>query len=92
MKISAVTLSFLLTLVSARSLGVQTQKRGIHRTFGKREVPQEHSHEKFLTAVGTSLDLNNPDKIDDPVFGLLGAAVRTLLEFPQYCFCSGGTN
>ncbi|KAK0487447.1 hypothetical protein IW261DRAFT_1447904 [Armillaria novae-zelandiae] len=40
----------------------------------RREVPQEHSHEQFLTTVGTSLALNNPDNIQDPVFGLLGNA------------------
>ena len=39
-----------------------------------REVPQEHSHEKFLTSVRTSLNTNNPDGIVDPVFGLLGNA------------------
>ncbi|PBK97692.1 hypothetical protein ARMGADRAFT_1052187 [Armillaria gallica] len=40
----------------------------------RREVPQEHSHEQFLTTVGASLALNNPDNIQDPVFGLLGNA------------------
>jgi hypothetical protein len=40
----------------------------------RREVPQEHSHEPFLTSVRTSLALNNPDGIVDPVFGLLGDA------------------
>jgi len=40
----------------------------------RREVPQEHSHEPFLTSVRTSLALNNPDQISDPVFGLLGNA------------------
>jgi hypothetical protein len=39
-----------------------------------REVPQEHSHEKFLTSVRTSLNINNPDGIVDPIFGLLGNA------------------
>ena len=34
----------------------------------------EHSHEKFLAAVRTSLNLDNPDQILDPVFGLLGNA------------------
>ena len=53
-----------LSLVSARPLGVQ-----------KREVPQEHSHNQFLDTVRTSLDLNNPAGIVDPVFGLLGDAV-----------------
>lgn len=40
----------------------------------KREVPQEHSHEAILRALKPVLDLNNPDGILDPVFGLLGAA------------------
>lgn len=39
-----------------------------------REVPQEHSHERFLTGVRTNLNLDNPDEIQDPVFGLLGNA------------------
>ena len=39
-----------------------------------REVPQEHSHNVFLDSVRTSLAANNPDKIQDPVFGLLGNA------------------
>ncbi|KAJ8509244.1 hypothetical protein ONZ45_g8564 [Pleurotus djamor] len=40
----------------------------------RREVPQEHSHEAILRAVRTTLNLNNPDGIIDPVFGLLGNA------------------
>ncbi|KAJ8455267.1 hypothetical protein ONZ51_g12545 [Trametes cubensis] len=40
----------------------------------RREVPQEHSHEPILTKVRQSLNLNNPDKIQDPVFALLGDA------------------
>lgn len=40
-----------------------------------REVPQEHSHEKILTSVASSLNLNNPAGIKDPVFALLGNAV-----------------
>ncbi|KAL5512827.1 hypothetical protein ACEPAG_3093 [Sanghuangporus baumii] len=43
-------------------------------SFFRREVPQEHSHEKFLTSVRTSLNKNNPDEIVDPVFSLLGNA------------------
>lgn len=39
-----------------------------------REVPQEHSHEHFLDLVRTSLNINNPKGIKDPVFGLLGNA------------------
>jgi hypothetical protein len=41
-----------------------------------REVPQELSHQAILTSVTKSLNLNNPDKIVDPVFGLLGNEVR----------------
>ncbi|KAH7411432.1 hypothetical protein BKA64DRAFT_639068 [Cadophora sp. MPI-SDFR-AT-0126] len=40
----------------------------------RREVPQEQSHAKFLTSVRASLNLDNPDEIVDPVFGLLGNA------------------
>ncbi|KAJ7780580.1 hypothetical protein DFH07DRAFT_729088 [Mycena maculata] len=40
----------------------------------RREVPQEHSHQQFLTTVQTSLSTNNPDGIVDSVFGLLGDA------------------
>ncbi|KAJ7644078.1 hypothetical protein FB45DRAFT_735408 [Roridomyces roridus] len=40
----------------------------------RREVPQEHSHQQFLTTVQASLVLNNPDNIQDSVFGLLGNA------------------
>ncbi|KAF8908899.1 hypothetical protein CPB84DRAFT_1843261 [Gymnopilus junonius] len=40
----------------------------------RREVPQEHSHNQFLATVRNSLNLNNPDNILDPVFGLLGNA------------------
>ena len=44
----------------------------------RREVPQEHSHEAILRAVRTSLNLNNPAGITDPVFSLLGdAAAKT---------------
>lgn len=40
----------------------------------KREVPQEHSHRNVILAVNTLLQQNNPDNIQDAVFGLLGAA------------------
>lgn len=45
-----------------------------HRSLATREVPQEHSHEKFLRLTNTALKLDNPDEIQDAVFGLLGAA------------------
>lgn len=40
----------------------------------KREVPQEHSHRNVILAVNTLLAQNNPENIQDAVFGLLGAA------------------
>ncbi|RKF74747.1 hypothetical protein GcM1_238138 [Golovinomyces cichoracearum] len=40
----------------------------------EREVPQEHSHEQILAKVRETLNLNNPDKIQDPTFALLGDA------------------
>ncbi|KAL5615660.1 hypothetical protein BROUX41_005693 [Berkeleyomyces rouxiae] len=42
------------------------------KVIAAREVPQEHSHNVFLDIVRTSLNLNNPLGIVDPVFGLLG--------------------
>jgi len=59
---ATLSLFALLALTSARPTA----------NVAKREVPQEHSHEKFLTSVRASLNLDNPDKIGDPIFGLLG--------------------
>lgn len=44
------------------------------RGIEAREVPQEHSHNRFLDGVRVNLNLNNPAGIQDPVFGLLGNA------------------
>lgn len=43
-----------------------------------REVPQEHSHNTFLDGVRVSLNIDNPDGIQDPVFGLLGDAAAVV--------------
>lgn len=66
MKTQVFAVASLMTLASARPFSSSR--------ILAREVPQEHSHEEFLTSVGTSLNLNNPDGIVDPVFGLLGNA------------------
>jgi hypothetical protein len=68
----AVLISSLLALsvVSARPVNQRT-------LFTKREVPQEHSHQQFITTVTTSLRANNPNGIVDPIFSLLGNAVRS---------------
>ncbi|KAI9701866.1 MAG: hypothetical protein M1836_001210 [Candelina mexicana] len=63
--------SFVFAFVFARPTTVSIHSYG---SLLKREVPQEHSHEKFLTTVRASLALNNPAVISDPVFGLLGNA------------------
>lgn len=55
------------------AVGLSTASPFAHESH-KREVPQEHSHNKFLDIVRTSLNLNNPKQISDPVFGLLGNA------------------
>src|ERR1700761_761947 len=54
-------------------VGLSTASPFAHQSH-KREVPQEHSHNHFLDLVRTSLNLNNPKGITDPVFGLLGNA------------------
>lgn len=46
----------------------------IPRAMLRREVPQEHSHNRFLDGVRANLAINNPAGIKDPVFGLLGDA------------------
>jgi hypothetical protein len=61
--------------VAARSIGngAPTRNTRLHR----REVPQEHSHELFLTIVNEFLRKDNPDNIQDAVFGLLGNAAAS---------------
>ena len=63
----------------------------------RREVPQEHSHEKFLTTVTTSLQANNPAGIVDSVFGLLGDAAAsagqgTITDTGMFCTAIRFTN
>ncbi|ERT02681.1 hypothetical protein HMPREF1624_00982 [Sporothrix schenckii ATCC 58251] len=57
--------------VLVASLGLASAEGDVLRL---REVPQEHSHNRFLDLVRASLSTNNPQKIQDPVFGLLGNA------------------
>ncbi|OAP60553.1 hypothetical protein AYL99_05555 [Fonsecaea erecta] len=54
--------------------GVEKRSAVWNTKLGRREVPQEHSHEKFLTTVNQFLKMDNPDNIVDAVFGLLGNA------------------
>ncbi|KAK5062726.1 hypothetical protein LTR84_004800 [Exophiala bonariae] len=63
------------TSVTARTV----QKRAVrwNAKLNRREVPQEHSHEIFLVIVNEMLQKNNPDNIQDAVFGLLGNAAAS---------------
>ncbi len=70
MKYSAAVLAAGLGLVTAGPV----QGSGERVRLQPREVPQEHSHNRFLALVRTSLALDNPKNIADPVFGLLGNA------------------
>ncbi|KIX95548.1 uncharacterized protein Z520_08668 [Fonsecaea multimorphosa CBS 102226] len=54
--------------------GIEKRSAVWNAKLGRREVPQEHSHEKFLTTVDQFLNMDNPDGIVDAVFGLLGNA------------------
>jgi hypothetical protein len=76
MKYEAITVLASLGLAAASPIG----KIGYRppRMLRAREVPQEHSHEQFINTVRASLNLNNPDKIQDPIFGLLGNAAAAV--------------
>ena len=52
--------------------GVASARESFYGQIMKREVPQEHSHEDIVRATQTQLQLNNPLKIQDSVFALLG--------------------
>lgn len=59
----------LASVASARNIGdlISTWAK-----LGRREVPQEHSHEAIIRSANTALQLNNPLEIQDTVFALLG--------------------
>lgn len=62
------------SLIALSLAGAVLGRPGVNvYSFAKREVPQEHAHRNVNLKVNTALNLNNPDKIGDPIFGLLGA-------------------
>ena len=63
-------LSVLATLLAVATARPTAARLPVYR----REVPQEHSHDRFLDGVRVNLNINNPCNISDPVFGLLGNA------------------
>ena len=69
-------LLMLLSTAAAHPDAVKVHKRGLLQRSAKfrREVPQEHSHERFLTGVEAALNLNNVDEVQAAVFALLGNA------------------
>lgn len=70
MKYESVTLIALIGLASAAPTPAIIPPRMLRG----REVPQEHSHNRFLDGVRVNLAISNPAGIQDPVFGLLGNA------------------
>jgi hypothetical protein len=63
------------TIIAAGLLGAVAARPDVNRySFTKREVPQEHAHRNVNLVISDLLTLNNPDQIQDPIFGLLGAA------------------
>ncbi|CAD6441298.1 a76876c6-9bdd-4910-9a3d-348ddf6af8f5 [Sclerotinia trifoliorum] len=68
----------ILNMVSAAPVAEPKNKFNLpttpKRMLRGREVPQEHSHNRFLDGVRVNLNINNPNNIQDPVFGLLGNA------------------
>lgn len=68
-------LLMLLGVAAARPDAVKMHKRGLRNSAKfRREVPQEHSHERFLSGVEAALNLNNVDEVQAAVFALLGNA------------------
>lgn len=63
-------------IIFAAALSVASARPTRHHLF-RREVPQEHSHEQFLRTVNTNLKIDNPNNIQDAVFGLLGNAAAS---------------
>lgn len=61
------TLLSLVGIAAARDISLNSG-------MAKREVPQEHSHQAILATTNKNLQLNNPLKIQDAVFSLLGNA------------------
>ncbi|KAI9720590.1 MAG: hypothetical protein M1812_002770 [Candelaria pacifica] len=72
--------------VKATAEGVGGKEANLH----KRQVPQEHSHEKFLNTARVSLAVNNPAGIADPVFGLLGSADKCKANGDALSACAKG--
>ncbi|TVY15637.1 hypothetical protein LARI1_G004914 [Lachnellula arida] len=71
MKYESLSLIALIGLTSAAPMPAaeNTLPRYILRA---REVPQEHSHNRFIAGANANLNINNPAGIKDAVFGLLG--------------------
>ncbi|TAQ91578.1 hypothetical protein B7494_g52 [Chlorociboria aeruginascens] len=72
------TASILLAILSVASAAPTPAPKNVFKVPSRmlrgREVPQEHSHNIFLDGVRVNLALNNPNDIQDPIFGLLGNA------------------
>ncbi|RYP73596.1 hypothetical protein DL771_003484 [Monosporascus sp. 5C6A] len=65
----------MLGVAAARPDAMRMHKGGLRGSAKfRREVPQEHSHDRFVIGVKEALNLNNVDQVQDPIFALLGNA------------------
>ncbi|KAI1640068.1 hypothetical protein F4809DRAFT_559853 [Biscogniauxia mediterranea] len=71
---TSTALMVLVGVAAARPDAVKLLRKAHGSGKFRREVPQEHSHEKFLSGVEAALNLNNVDNVQAAVFGLLGNA------------------
>ena len=75
MKYESLSLIALIGLTSAAPTPAAKNTISLPRYILRgREVPQEHSHNRFIAGVNVNLNINNPAGIQDAVFGLLGNA------------------
>ncbi|KAI1336930.1 hypothetical protein F5Y15DRAFT_426689 [Xylariaceae sp. FL0016] len=72
---TSAALLVMLGVASARPDAVRIPRKAVKGSAKfRREVPQEHSHEQFLSGVEDALNLNNVDNVQAAVFALLGNA------------------
>ncbi|KAI5922557.1 hypothetical protein F4810DRAFT_720953 [Camillea tinctor] len=71
---TSTALMVLVGVAAARPDAVKLLRKAHGSGKFRREVPQEHSHEKFLSGVEAALNLNNVDNVQAAVFALLGNA------------------
>jgi hypothetical protein len=86
MKYEAATILLAFTGIAAAAPVLEAYSGVVARLRG-REVPQEHSHNAIVACTRQLLFKNNPLKITDPIFSLLGntAAAAGLVRGIDMC-------